>query len=88
MWTYFFHNDFFGWKYDLKLDGNFIIIIIINIIILGVFAGHYFYQICQPLPQKAKGKLLILNIQGVSKARSDFFFAQISLIIENTFSKI
>ena len=87
MWSYFFPNDFFGWKYDLKLDGNFIIIII-NIIILGVFAGHYFNQISQPLPQKAKGKLLILNIQGVSKARSDFFFAQISPIIENTFSKI
>ena len=29
----------------------------------------------------------ILHVQGVLKVRSDFFFAQISLIIENTFVK-
>ena len=30
---------------------------------------------------------LYVNIQGVSKVRSDFFFAQIYLIIKNTFCK-
>ena len=42
MWSYFFHSDFFGCKYDLKLDGRFISsssssIISIIIIILPVF---------------------------------------------------
>ena len=30
---------------------------------------------------------ILVEIQGVSKVRSDFFFAQISLIIKNTFCK-